>query len=134
MPYHDWSEKDFDWKGLEECVDIIYTTCVTWGRLGGQAKEKFGQVRFYAQFGYLSLHRLIYPGYHYNQFPQWLWKLDCFYISRVLQFFFERPFVWWQKKVYNFAYQRALAKHPHLRDEILCCADYPEFIKNEKNN
>jgi len=108
---------------------ILPTTCRKWGFLGGQAKEKYGELRFYAKFGWLSLHTLIYPGYVYSQFPNWLWRLDCRYIGPTLRFFFERPFVWWQIKVYNWAYQRALARHPHLRAEILNSADYHEFIK-----
>jgi len=58
---HDWGEKDFDWGGLADATHIVHDTCVRWGRLGGQAKEKFGQLRFYAGFGNLSLHSLMYP-------------------------------------------------------------------------
>ena len=126
---HQWGEKDFDWGGLDDAINIIHGTCVRWGRLGGQAKEKFGQVRFYAGFGYLSLHNLIYPGYVYSQFRNWLWRIDISYIGPAMRFVFAKPWFWWQKMIYNYAYQKALKKHPHLRAEILWAADYPEFIK-----
>lgn len=129
---HNWSDSDFDWKALNGAINIIGPTCRKYGLLGGQIKEKYGTLRFYAMFGYLSLHTLIYPGYVYSQFPKWLWTLDIKYIGPILRFFFERPFVWWQKKVYNYAYQKAVKKYPHIRKEILCAADYPEFIKNYK--
>jgi len=125
---HTWGEENFDWQGLNDCCDILHTICTRYGRFGGQTKEKYGTLRFYAHMGHLSLHGLIYPGYVYSQFPDWLWSLDIWYISPFLQFFFEKPFVWWQLKVYNYAYQKCLKKHPHLKEEILCCADYTEFI------
>lgn len=126
---HDWSEKDFDWKGLNDCLTILYRIARRYGRLGGDIKEKWGQARFYARFGHLSLHTLVYPGYVYNQFPDWLWRLDCAIIGPSLRFLFERLFARWQMKAYNTAYQRCLKKYPHLRAELLCGADWPELIR-----
>lgn len=125
---HRWGDEDFDWDALNDCCDIVYR----WSKRGfitGQIKEKYGTLRWYAMFGHLSLHSLCYPGYVYSQFPDWLWKLDCNYIAPVLRFFFERLFVWWQLKCYNWAYQACLKKHPHIRTEILSSADHPELIK-----
>lgn len=129
MSYHDWSERDFDWEGLNGAVNYVSDYCKNWGRLGGQAKEKYGGLRFYCHFGHLSLHTLIYPRYVYNQFPKWLWNLDCKVIGPVLRKVFEKPFVKWQAFIYNRAYQGALKRWPHLAAEILCNADYPELIK-----
>lgn len=126
---HRWSDKGIDWSGIDAAAGSIGDFCRKWGRLGGQAKEKYGTVRFYANFGYLSLSNIIYPGYVYSKFPDWLWKLDCDYIGPFLRFFFEKSFVSWQKFVYNKAYWRALRKWPHLRAEILNSADYIELIK-----
>lgn len=129
MSYHEWGDDWPYWKDLDNCVSYVYTYSRRWGRLGGQVKEKFGSLRFYASFGYLSLHTLTYPGYVYSQFPKWLWKLDIDYIGPILRFFFEKPFVKWQMIIYNRLYQNCLKKWPHLRAEILCGADYPELIK-----
>lgn len=126
---HDWDDDRIDWKGINDAVDYISSYCTRWGRLGGQAKEKYGTVRFYCNFGWLSLHTLLYPGHVYSQFPKWLWALDIEYITPVLSFLFERLFVWWQQKIYNRAYQNALKKWPHLREEILRGASYVELIK-----
>jgi len=129
MVYHEWGEKDVDWAGLDDCCNILHNTCTRWGRFGGQTKEKYGTVRFYAHMGWLCLHSLIYPGYVYNQFPKWLWTLDCKFIGPILRFFFEKIWTKWQIKVYNYAYQKCLKKYPHLRAEILCGADNAELIK-----
>lgn len=129
---HDWSEKSFDWEGLTDCCNIIQDTCVRWGRLGGQVKEKYGTLRFYAQFANLSLHGLLLPGYyHYGWFPKWLIRLDMDVITPILNKIpgLQKAFFWWQKKVYSYAYWKAMKKHRHLREEILECADYPEYIK-----
>lgn len=129
---HKWGDEGVDWKGIDDAASYIGDFCRKWGRLGGQSKEKFGTVRFYAHFGWLNLHTLIYPGYVYSQFPKWLWHLDIFYFGPVMRVFFERPFLWWQKQVYTLAYARALKRWPHLKKEILCCADYSELIPGAK--
>ena len=129
---HNWGEEGFDWNSLNECINLIHDTCVRWGRLGGQAKEKFGEVRFYAQFGNLSLHGLLLPGwYNYGWMPQWLITFDNNVFTPVINKipFLKDVFYWWQKKVYNYAYWKAMRTYPHLRPEILSGADEPEFIK-----
>jgi hypothetical protein len=131
MADHQWGEEDFDWEGLNDCVYIVKSTCVRWGRLGGQSKEKYGTLRFYAQFGNLSLHGLCLPGwYNYGWFPGWLITLDQKVITPFLNKipFLHEVFFWWQRKVYSHAYWKAMKKHPHLRAEILECADCPEYI------
>lgn len=128
---HNWGEEGVDWKGIDDAATYIHGYCLKWAFLGGQSKEKYGTVRFYAHFGWLSLHGLIYPGYAWNQFPKWLWKLDCNIIGPALRFFFERPFVAWQRYIYKRAYRSAVRKWPHLKEEILVCADYPEFFGSE---
>lgn len=126
---HDWGDEGVDWVGIGNAAHYLSTYMKKWGRLSAHSKEKYGTVRCYCHFGYLSLHGLIYPGYVYNQFPKWLWHLDCMYISKFLQFFFEKPYVKWQVFIYKRAYQNALKKWPHLRKEILCAADHRELIK-----
>jgi hypothetical protein len=131
MAYHDWSDKTHDWDGISDCCHILEHYSRRYGRFGGQIKEKFGQVRFYAMLGRPSLHGLIYPGYMYKhkRFPQWLWSLDIFYISPLLDRVFGRAIYWWQSKVYEYAYKKCLKKYPHLAAEILGSADFPELIK-----
>ena len=125
---HSWGDENVDWAGIGDSCDILYK-CKTWGRLGGQIKEKYGTVRFYASFGHLSLHTLIYPGHYYIRFPEWLYQLDNKIFTPILNFFFGKLFFWWQKKVYSHYYHVCLKKYPHLAKEILSCAVYPEYIK-----
>lgn len=125
---HEWGDKEVDWVGIDDAAEYIGVFCRRWARLGGQAKEKYGTVRFYVNFGRVSLHTLVYPGYVYNQFPNWLWSLDCKYIGPTLRFVFGKISFKWQKYIYRKAYFNAIKKWPHLREEILCCADYKEYI------
>lgn len=126
---HLWGDENVDWAGIDSAASFIQKYCNRWGRFGGQAKEKYGTVRFYARIGYLSLHGLVYPGYTYCQFPKWLWTLDIYYISPALQFVFGKLAYRWQTFIYKKAYGLAIQKWPHLKKEILYGADYEELLK-----
>jgi len=126
---HSWDDPGVDWKGIDAAASYIGDFCRRWARLGGQTKEKFGQIRFYARFSNMSLHGLIYPGYVYSQFPKWLWRTDISYITPVLEFLFGKLFHKWQTFIYRQAYKRAVKKWPHLRKEILSAADQDQLLK-----
>lgn len=74
----------------------------------------------------------MYPRYAYKHrlFPRWLWTLDIYYISRFLNI---KPlFILtysWQKFIYRWAYKRAIVKYPMIREEILSCADWDEYLE-----
>ena len=126
---HDWSEEGFDWKGLDRAISMIADFCRRWGRIGAHAKEKYGTARVYVSFWDGTLHGLIYPGCAYSQFPQWLWVFDLTWIRRFTRLTkIHRIVHWWQKRVYGWAYLRALKRFPRLHLEILVCADHPELI------
>lgn len=127
---HKWGDQGVDWNGINDAAEYIGEFCKRWGRIGGQYKEKYGTVRFYAQFCH-SILSLTHPGYaHYGPYPKWLCTFDIYYGRALLKYtglawFFSK----WQPFIYNLAYQRALKKWPHLRAEILDCADHIELIK-----
>lgn len=130
MSHHDWSEKDFDWKGLDDAIDIIVWWSNKIGRFGGQSKEKFGGVRFYCWFSDGTLYGLIKPGYYYYNWPKWFNWIDYEIIARVVRY---TGLLWlihkWQHFIYRAAYKRAVDKHPSLRDEILVDADHHEYLE-----
>jgi len=129
MTFHHWGEETFDWDSLYKAECYISSFCKRWGKLGGQSKEKHGTLRFYANFGSLNLHTLIYPGYVYSQFPKWLWRIDILYISRFLQKIgLNKLFIKWQVFIYRSAYIKACKKWPNIQPEILCNMDYPELL------
>lgn len=100
-----------------------------WGRVSVRdTKEKYGTVRVYLSLGWYQLHSFTHPGYCYSQYPGWLWKLDVFYFSKIFSKlnYIVVPFHVW---LYKLAYKRALKKYPFIREEILCCADYPKLLK-----
>lgn len=112
----------------------IQQYCVTWARIGGQAKEKYGTVRFYVNFEPLSLHRLFYPGYHYIQYSRMPFgkvvKLIDLYVMRYINYLLFPLDGFWCKYVYRKAYAKAIKKYPYFRKRILSCADYPELLVN----
>lgn len=116
------------YNAMGDCTNILYDTCTTWGRLGGQLKEKYGTLRFYANFSPLNLHTLIYPAYYYIQFPKWLADLDYKVIGPVLNFFFGTLFYKYRVFMYRRGYKKCLEKYPQYREEILDCADFSEYL------
>ncbi len=126
--HHDWSEKEFDWKGLADAIHYITDTLTRYGRIAAHGKEKWGCARISVSIGYPSLHTLTYPRYVYNQFPNWLWRLDCNYIGPVIRFLIGKPLAKWQMYLYGATYRKAIKKWPHLQAEILNDADYKELI------
>lgn len=128
MPYHNWSDQTVDWKGLGDAAEYIGTWLRNWGRIGiSTYKEKFGTVRVYITFGWYQMFSITHPGYCYSCYPQWLWSIDCRYLSR-LMFLLNWAVVPIQKLMYRFRYRQAIRKWPHLTGEILMGADYPELL------
>ncbi len=131
---HRYGDKDVDWRGIDDAAYYIASFCRRYGRLGGQAKEKYGTVRFYPRFGAYSLFCITHPGY-VSYWSTWAWyaKFDIAYGNKIMRYSgLQNFFSLWQPYVYGLAYRCALKKWPHLRKEILACADYPEFIEEKQ--
>ena len=128
---HTWGDSDVDWAGINNAADYIGSFCKRWGRLGGQTKEKWGTVRFYADFGAHGLFSITHPGYvSYYSVPKWYKWLDLHYGHKIMAYSgLQYLFNLWQPIVYSMAYRNACKKWPHLQAEILSDADYPELIK-----
>lgn len=125
---HMWGDKDFDWKGLDQAQQDLYLICTKLGRVGGQMKEKFGELRFYAQFCGLSLQAFFYPGYVRTMFPHKLNRMSELLAEYTgLSFLFTK----YQKLMYKVGYRYILRKYPHLRREIGSGADYPHLFAHK---
>lgn len=133
---HHWGG-DFKYFGeVGDAADEIGSFCRRWGRIPvTQTKEKYGTVRVYCTFGCSDLQGLLYPGYHYVQ-PLLGRRFASVIPERlnyaIMTFPFLRPFrsliVRWQRAVYRMAYKRAITKYPMIREEILCVADWDEYL------
>lgn len=128
---HSWYDDNpnIDWNGIGEAAEWIAMQLKRWGRIGVRDwKEKYGTVRVYCDLGWHSLFSITHPGYVYSRYPQWLWTLDIYYLSRIVRLlnFIIIPYHAW---LYTFIYGRALKKWPHLRSEILQGADHHELLK-----
>jgi len=58
---HQWGDENVDWKGIDDCANIIGDICRKYGRFSCHTKEKYGTVRAYVGF-YVSLGQLIFFG------------------------------------------------------------------------
>ena len=130
MSIHWWGDKDFDWKGLDGAIRIIYFWTHNFGRLGGQLKEKFGGVRFYVFFSDGTIHSLVKVGHYYYRWSKWVRWVDYNIIANIMKYGGLLYLLHkWQRFIYRFAYKRAVARYPHLRDEILVDADLQELVE-----
>lgn len=127
MSSHYWGDEDFDWKALTGCQKIIYKYH-RYGFLGAHCKEKYGTLRWSPDLGWISLHALIYPGYHRNMWSRLMTEIDVEIITPVLRKVLGRPIIWWQKKVYYWIYKKMVKTYPHIKEEILEAADWPEYL------
>lgn len=127
---HTWGD-NVDWDGINDAAELIGTGLRKWGRIQvTQYKEKYGTVRVYCYFGIGTWQGLFKPGFVYNRWPRWIWKLEFNPIVAGLRAIFTWCFYPWQKFIYRWYYRRAVRRWPHLREEILCCADVDELLKD----
>jgi len=125
---HMWGD-DFDWEGLDDAITFLNTNLKRWGRIGvRQAKEKYGTARIYCSLGWHQFHDITHPGHCFSRYPKWLWNLDCIYGSKIISIVNKivYPYHCW---LYREVYKLAVRKWSHLREEILCCADFDELLK-----
>lgn len=129
MTDHYWGDGFEYFSDAEKAADYIGDFCVKWGRIPvTQTKEKYGTVRVYCTLGTIwGLHGLLKPNYCYYQWPKWTREINSFFEKVFNKFsFIIFPY---HKFIYNMAYWNALKKWPHIRGEILCCADHLKYIK-----
>ena len=125
---HTWGDESFDWKALSDAISVIEKRLSNARISIIQIKEKFGTLRCYCRLGWYQFQDITHPGYSFNQYPKWLWNLDCIVGSKIIGLV--NPLVlYWHKKVYRSAYAEAVKLFPHIRVEILCMADYSELLE-----
>lgn len=130
---HQWGDTDFDWEGLDWCINYLNINLTRWGRINvRQTKEKFGTLRCYCSLGWYSLLDITHPcsGYiHDRCYPEWLITFDIYILSKIIPYlnYIILPYHKW---LYRKLYKDCVKKYPHLQEEILCMADYPELLKN----
>lgn len=103
---HNWGDEGVDWAGIGDAAWEIESFCRKWGRFGGQSKEKYGTVRFYAHMGARTPFCITHPGHvsYLGRIPKWLMHLDIYYGDQFMRYTGLRAFFnWWQPKVYNWA-------------------------------
>lgn len=125
---HKWGDKDFNyWKEVDEAAEYIADFCVILGRINVRDwKEKFGTVRVYCRFGLESLGSLIWPRIqYYGDMPNYFKVLWGIYIPN----FINSIIVPYQLYIYRKAYKNAIKKWPMIKEEILCAADWSEYLK-----
>lgn len=115
---------------LEEAGEYIYSYLKMARVPVIQCKVKHGTLRMYCSLGWRNLLDATHPGYmHYSPYPKWLMTFDILYAPMVFKYS-GLSFLSYHlhKRVYIYAYKKALKKYPHLRRELTCCMDYPELL------
>jgi len=124
--YGNWPDKKFN--QVEDAASMIGEFVARWGRIGVmQTKEKFGTVRVYCHFGIDCIHSVIWPRHCWIH-KWWPYRLDLA-ISKLITPLINRVLAPYQIWVYRKAYSQAVNKYPHLKNEIMCCADYGELLE-----
>lgn len=128
MTYHSWGEKGVDWEGIENASYYIGDWLAKWVRMPVfQCKEKFGTVRVYCAIGWESFYSIWRPK-HAWVVKWWPYKLDLT-VSQYLMPLLNKIVVPIHRTAYRFRYKQAIKDWPHLKDEILECADFGEYLK-----
>lgn len=124
--YGDWPDKKFN--EIDEAGWFIGRWLRNWVRLPVvQIKEKFGTVRVYCHFGWDSFYSVWRPSHCWV--PKWWpWSLDL-KVSGYIMPLLNKVAVPIQTRAYRWRYRKAVEKWPHLREEILCCADFGELLE-----
>lgn len=127
---HDWNDCDFlYWQRIDNACNTIEFISNTFGRFGGQVKEKFGTVRFYARF-HSQLHDLFYPRHYYIRWGRFGQFLDDVYMRTVAKYTTPAIHVW-QHFVYRWAYKIAAIRNPMIYNEIYSMADHHELLTKD---
>lgn len=128
--YYDEDADKIDWEGIDAAATYIGENCKKWGRINVvQYKEKFGTVRVYCNFGWYDLASFTYPGYVRYKYP-WMRYIKLHYLNFLI--------IPVQTQIYRYFYAQSVKKYPHLTEEILRAADWPEYLQglgyNYKSN
>lgn len=131
-PYHDWSDKDFDWKSLDNAIYYLGTRCLRWGRVGLWLKEKYGTLRVSTTCAFITeydfLHCLLYPGRAYIDWPKWVRLYIDWPIGKTLRFLGVIKLIQrYQRWVLKHFWLKAAEKWPHIREEIL--DEYEDYFE-----
>lgn len=131
---HSYGDEGVDWDGICNAANYIGQNLIRWGRVSVFTyKEKFGTVRVYCGgLGWYQFHSITHPGHAFNRYPKWLSKLDDKIGTKIVPFLFNWIVIPYHKWLYKKLYQDMVKKHPHLREEILCVADYRELLEGIK--
>lgn len=131
---HHWGDLDKDGNDIcyqvSRAAEYIGRWLMFWARINVmQYKEKFGTVRVYCHTGWRSLYEIWRPG-HYWTPAWWPHNLEHFlcYKLHIL-----RPInviiIPFHRRMYRWRYKQAIKKWPHLKEEILCSADWDELLE-----
>ena len=129
MALHYWGDEGVDWAGISDAAAYIGLGLRRWGRINvWQYGEKYGTALVSCSLGFTSLNQLTHPGYCYNQWPKWAFRLTFTWAAhilvRTLNLFFYPYHLW----LYKHYYRKAREKWPHLAQEIYRGADWYELI------
>lgn len=124
---HNYGDEGVNFDEIDEAGWFIGRWLRNWVRLPVmQIKEKFGTVRVYCHFGWSCFYSIWRPSHHWIS-SWWPYRFDL-WISDFIMPLLNKVVVPIQMKAYRWRYKKAVEKWPHLAEEILICADYPQLL------
>lgn len=126
-----WGDKTFDWKGLSKAESKINYWGYKIGRINGQIKEKYGEIRWYAYLHNVEkISDLVFPGFIYYQWPADRTPIKHVFdlVSTVYMRLLKYPIYYYQRFFYGFAYRQAIKAAPLLYREILISCDHEKLL------
>jgi hypothetical protein len=141
---HEWGDEDFNWQEFNKVLEFFWERSQKY-RIGGQIKEKYGTLRWYAVFSLRGLHDIFWPGHVYfyryrqptswNKYIRWaqpVLQYPLMWIDRLLKNcnWLQRVIREYQVKKYIETYEIAIKKWPEFTKEIMMMADHQELLKD----
>jgi hypothetical protein len=121
-----------DTKHIGTTIDIFYK-CADIGFIGGQIKEKYGTIRWYADLRPIgSLHDIFKAGHVAYRWCALEHPVKDFFNNMSKYFFKLKPIIYmtfyYKVLIYNVAYRLALYRSPGYEKEILNSCEHDEMV------
>ena len=129
---HSWHDNWPYFGDVDAAASYIGDFLRRWGRVPVmQTKEKFGSVRVYCSLGWYSVHDITHPGYVYIQYKGLFLKLyyTTLGIQEAVLRLVNKIVIPYHVYLYRLAHRRAIARWPHIRNEILGSPDWREYLE-----
>lgn len=128
-PYHEWGDKDFDWKALNEACGFFQRNLQRWARLFCLTKEKYGTLRLeWFDFGLHGVLGLINPRIMMWRGSNWVYITNDKITAITRKIGLSWLFWQYQRLIFNILTVIAVKKWSHISAEIVDEYEFEEIL------